>query len=314
MTVRLARGTSIPMLVDFANGAVSLGGTWSEVLSELTERFALPFDDARLVMDRVQGGVVRASSRNPANEPDATRDPVAWTSYRLALGLPVPHVDVGLSPEDQSLAAGLLDRARRLEPTRGTNDVGVALEAARMAIASTEGGAAKLHIVLEAATCLSVAAEACIDRLGTRPCSAEGSQEWVDGVQLAGAARAIAEEFARGRHPELEERSYALAGRIVTRVLGQCHAFVGRAMLDSARCIERNGDRERAADHVEPVIADFRVLLDWFADEAPFDEYRTGLEHLLAAVELILSVRDPSAELVDLRTRTQQVLDRPAPN
>jgi hypothetical protein len=69
-----------------------------DVLAVLTERFALPFDDARLAMDRVGGGVVRAASGNPANEPDPLKDPLAWTSYRLELGLPVDDDPLGPSP------------------------------------------------------------------------------------------------------------------------------------------------------------------------------------------------------------------------
>jgi hypothetical protein len=58
--------------------------------------------------------------------------------------------------------------------------------------------------------------------------------------------------------PEFEERGLGLVGRIVTRLLGQCHAFVGRAMVESARCIQRNGDPDRAATHVE-AVDDFEV-------------------------------------------------------
>lgn len=310
MSVRLARGTSVPMLVDYVNAAVAADTARSDLLHELTEGFALPFDDARLVLDRVQGGITRAASANPANEPDPTKDPVAWTSYHRALGSPVIQEDIEPSPEVEAAAVALVERARRLEATRGTEDVAVALEVARLAIRSTDGGAAKLHVVLEAATCVSVAAEACIDRLGQRPCAPEGSQTWVDGVQLAVAARALAEEFAKGDHPELEQRSYDLAGRIVTRLLGQSHALVGRAMFDSARCMERNGDPEGAAVHVEAVIADFQVLLDRFAHEATFDEYRIGIQYLLAAVELIIEVRGSSPELHELRSRARRTLDR----
>lgn len=70
-------------------------------------------------------------------------------------------------------------------------------------------------------------------------------------------------------------------GRIVTQVLGQCQAFVGRVVLDSARCIQRNGDPGRAADHVEAVVADFQVLLEWFEVDALFDEHVVALEYLL---------------------------------
>ena len=116
--------------------------------------------------------------------------------------------------------------------------------------------------------------------------------------------------FAAQPDPQLEERGLGLVGRIVTRPLGQCHAFVGRAMIESGRCIQRNGDPVRAAAHVEAVLADFEVLLDWFEDDAPFDAHVIALEYLLAAVELGMEVRGSSTELAALRHRTRQTLGR----
>jgi hypothetical protein len=55
MTVRLARGESMSSLVAYVREVVANRAAWPEVLAVLTERFALPFDDAGLVMDRVQG-------------------------------------------------------------------------------------------------------------------------------------------------------------------------------------------------------------------------------------------------------------------
>lgn len=146
--------------------------------------------------------------------------------------------------------------------------------------------------------------------MGRLPCAPEGSQEWVDGVALAAAARQVTAKFAAQPDPQLEERGLGLVGRIVTRLLGQCHAFVGRAMIESARCIRRNGDPDRAATHVEAVLADFQTLLDQFEAEDPFDEYVIALEYLLAAVELIIEVGGSSTELDALRDQTRQVLAR----
>jgi hypothetical protein len=190
----------------------------------------------------------------------------------------------------------------------------VALEVARLAVASQEPGRTRFHLLIQAATSLSVAAEACIDRLGPRPCAPEGSQEWVDGIALADAARQVTAMFAAQPDPALEERGLGLVGRIVTRLLGQCHAFVGRAMLESARCFRRNGDPERAATHVAAVLADFGSLLDEFEDEDPFDEHVIALEYLLAAVELTVEVRGKSAALDTLRNRTERVLARASTN
>ncbi|MEU8180701.1 hypothetical protein AB0B85_21775 [Micromonospora sp. NPDC049044] len=310
LTVRLARGTSLRALVLYLRAADEEGTRRRDVLAVLTERFALSFDDARLAMDRVGGGVVRAVSGNSANEPDPVKDPVAWTSYRLELGLTVDDGAPGPSPEERARAQALLERAGRGEPTHGTEDVAVALEVARLAVASQETGRIRLHLLLEAATSLSVAAEACIVRLGQQPCAPEGSQEWVDGVALAAAARQVTTQFAAQSEPELEERGLALVGRIVTRLLGQSHAFVGRAMIESARCIQRNGDPDRAATLADALLADFEVLLDQFEVDAPFDEHVIALEYLQAAIELLIEVRGSSAELDALRNRTEQVLAR----
>jgi hypothetical protein len=83
LSLRLARGTRTRDLVLFLRAAERDATPRREVLAVLTERFALPFDDARLAMDRVRGGVIRASSGIAANEPDQVKDPVAWTSYRI---------------------------------------------------------------------------------------------------------------------------------------------------------------------------------------------------------------------------------------
>ncbi|GIE87057.1 hypothetical protein [Actinoplanes regularis] len=310
LSVRLARGTTTRSLVLFLRAADSEGTSRRDVLTVLTERFALPFDDARLAMDRVTGGVVRAASGIPENEPDPVKDPVAWTSYRLELGLPTADEAPGPSPEERAAAAALLAGARPGEPSRGTEDVAVALEVARLAVASRERDSARSRLLVQAATSLSVAAEACIARLGEQPCAPEGSQEWVDGVALAAAARQVTAGFADLPDPQLEERGLGLVGRIVTRLLGQCHAFVGRAMIESARCIQRNGDPSQAAGHAEAVLADFKVLLDQFESEDPADEYVIALEYLLAAIELLIEVRGGSAELTALADRTKGVLAR----
>jgi hypothetical protein len=301
---------SVRDLVEYLRAGQEQGARRRDVLAVLTERFALSFDDARLAMDRVAGGVVRAESGNPANEPDRVKDPLAWTSYQLALGRAVDDDERGPSPQQRAAAQALLERARRGEPTQGTDDVAVALEVARVAVASQEQDQIRYHLLLQAATSISVAAEGCIDRLSGRLCAAEGSQEWVDGVALAAAARQVTAKFAAQPDQELEERGLGLVGRIVTRLLGQCHAFVGRVMIESAQCMQRNGDPGRAAGHAEAVLADFTVVLDRCEADSAFDEDVIALEYLLAAAELIIEVKGNSPELDAVRARTRRVLDR----
>ncbi len=312
MTVRLAPGTSVQDVVRLLRHAGQHGTPRREVLGVLTEHFALPFDDARLAMDRVAGGIVRAASGNPANEPDPVKDPLAWASYRIELGLPVDGEAAQTAPAVREAADALVEGARRGEATRGTDQVAVALEVARRAVAmvAQEPGPIRLRLLLEAATCLSVAAEARIAGLRGGPCAKEGSPEWVDGVALAEAAREVTARFAAQPDPELEERGLMLVGRIVTCLMGQSAAFVGRVMLDSARCIQRNGDPNRAASHVEPVLTEFAWLLDRFEVDPPFDEHVLALEHLLAAIDLTIEVRGATAHLDALRRRTARVLAR----
>lgn len=310
MSVRLVRGATVSSLVSYVLAAKTDRAPRRDVLGVLTETFGLSFDDARLALDRVDDGIVRAQSGNAANEPDLIKDPIAWTSYRMELGEPVRDESRIEGFEVVEAAEALLERARSGERTQGTDDVAVAIEVAGIAVASSEPGPIRYRLLLEAATSVSVAAEATIDRLDGQRCAPAGSQEWVDGIALASAARQLTATFAAQPDPQLEEQGLGLVGRIVTRLLGQCHAFVGQAMVESARCIERNSNPELAASHVEPVLSDFEVVLDWFSDDAPFDEHVIALEYLLAAIDLIVKVRGNSAELDAIRTRTVETLGR----
>ncbi|MEZ5282068.1 MAG: hypothetical protein R2770_16535 [Acidimicrobiales bacterium] len=168
----------------------------------------------------------------------------------------------------------------------------------------------RYYLLLEAATAVSVAAETLIDTLGKQPCAQQGSQQWADGLALAGAARAITAKFAAQPDPELEERGLALVGRIVTRVLGQSYAHVGRAMYESALCIQRNGDPNRAAEHVDAVLTDFAPLLRRFEDEDPVDEDVIALEYLRSCIKLVAQVRGSSSELRSLLSQTEEALAR----
>lgn len=47
----------------------------------LEQDFGLNEEDADLALDRVQGGIIRALTGNRENEPNKTKDPLAWGSF-----------------------------------------------------------------------------------------------------------------------------------------------------------------------------------------------------------------------------------------
>lgn len=77
LSVAVARGETLEALVDFILASQKSEQPWPAMRDVLTERFALSYDDARLAVDRVAGGRVRAGTSSPSNEPDPTKDPIA---------------------------------------------------------------------------------------------------------------------------------------------------------------------------------------------------------------------------------------------
>lgn len=312
LRVCVARGETLAGLVDYVLD--SDGVAWEERLGVLTTRFALSFDDARLAIDRVDGGRVRAA--NPANEPDRGKDPIAWIAYRRLRGEAVPaEVSAPTAEEEREAIAcwqGALDATGA---TRGTASVWVALRqvalAAHTMVEESDHGRRR-RVLVQTATAVSTAGERCIDGLGDDRCAAEGTRAWADGMQLGLAARQLATWFAALAEPELEHRALHVQGRIVTRMLGQCHAHVGRVMLERADWMLGAGDEAGAADSCRAVVGDFAALVDeWEADdEAPFDEHRQALGHLHAALEVLAALRHPAADPA-LQARCAAQLARP---
>ncbi len=344
LSLRVADDETLDSLVEFVLESERLATPWPDRLGVLTERFALSFDDARLAVDRVQGGRTRAG--NPAHQPDRTNDPVAWIAYRRAQGAPVvrptgaseawrellseattgdassarhrvdtPVFQAAAGAEEQRAANLWRDAYDQVGPSQEPAGVGTALRGLDLGaatMASSCSVAVKTRVVRSLATALSSAAGARIAELGDEPCADEGSQAWVDAVGLADASRRVAGFFAELGEIDLERRAYDLRGRIVTRMMGQCPARVGSAMLDSARCTLRAGNRLGAAGFCESVIADFERLVDEWerADTAPFDEHRLAIQHLVAAIDLLASVEVVDATVTRLRDRCEAVLAR----
>ena len=81
MSIGLPPAVTFEMVVE-----VILGGEAAKAPYEVTQARLLALgiseDDAHLAHDRALGGLVRAATCNPANEPSKERDPVAWASYQ----------------------------------------------------------------------------------------------------------------------------------------------------------------------------------------------------------------------------------------
>jgi hypothetical protein len=85
MNIALPPGISYEQIVNFVLQCYNADDPYPTALSELQKRFGVSADDAALAWDRVQGGVVRAMSRNPINRPQQDKDPMARLSYDKAL-------------------------------------------------------------------------------------------------------------------------------------------------------------------------------------------------------------------------------------
>ena len=84
MTIPLPPGRTVEELVDSVIQA-AIGGTLDDTTEHaLIATFGRSPEDAALARDRTLGGIVRASTRNPANCPARDKDPLAWTSYHRA--------------------------------------------------------------------------------------------------------------------------------------------------------------------------------------------------------------------------------------
>jgi hypothetical protein len=87
MSIALPPGRSAEDVVDLILRAEAQKMPYETTLSELIA-FGLSEDDAMLAHDRALGGLVRAATRNPRNEPPKEKDPIAWTSYQRCLREP----------------------------------------------------------------------------------------------------------------------------------------------------------------------------------------------------------------------------------
>ena len=81
MTVSVRPGRTAGELVDKVMSWLSEKRDLAALAGVLREEFGLSEEDAALALDRVQGGIVRALTGTRENEPDRTKDPLAWGSF-----------------------------------------------------------------------------------------------------------------------------------------------------------------------------------------------------------------------------------------
>lgn len=75
-------GRGYDELVDFIIRGL-LAVTDHEVLAQaVSVEFGLSLEDAELALERTCGGLVRAATKNRANQPERAKDPVAWESFQ----------------------------------------------------------------------------------------------------------------------------------------------------------------------------------------------------------------------------------------
>ena len=87
MSVHLPVGWTTERVVEFVLEAAQRRPPLEEVVSALVAS-VFSKNDAVLAIDRALGGLVRAGTGNPWNEPSRTKDPIAWTSYHRGLQNP----------------------------------------------------------------------------------------------------------------------------------------------------------------------------------------------------------------------------------
>ncbi len=80
MTIPLPQGKSWDDVVDVVLASARRLAPYEETIADLLA-LGLSADDSALAYDRSLGGVVRAATGNPANEPSPEKDPMAHASW-----------------------------------------------------------------------------------------------------------------------------------------------------------------------------------------------------------------------------------------
>jgi hypothetical protein len=100
MNITLPADRTEAQVVDFVLARAEAGTTGEALVAATQAEFQATADDAELAVDRIYGGLVRARTRNPANRPDRSLDPLAWISFGRATA--DPSIIARLLPEQSA--------------------------------------------------------------------------------------------------------------------------------------------------------------------------------------------------------------------
>ena len=331
---------STASLVGWMTTALAEGQAWPAVRGVLTRRFALSFEDARVGVDRLQAGVVRARDEAPGNEPDATLDPVAWHAYQLARGQAADAPGRGsaawlqlCSDVASDLPAAI---AASVAPADLADDERAAVAVWRAAITgqpvapSVLGPPATWRLMnlvdatmtatpeppieqrgdVAVAAALALAAQ--VEALLAEP-AAPRSPGWAIAASMHELAHRLEDVFDQLEAPTLARQAAYLRAQIAFRLLRTCPVRRVFALLACARRDHAADELAAAAKVAGELVGHVAPLLDEVeanaADDLLDDEPRLMLIALRGALDLQATLGDESG--APLRDRVATALTRP---
>jgi hypothetical protein len=305
LSITVAPEYTLEQLVEFILESSQRNTQRDKVMHALTNTFGLSFEDARLAVDRVDGGQVRAETQNPANVPDPAKDPIAYISYQRARGAPPPisrsiHTNVwqrliSILAHDLGNATDYVSSKEFLEGSASHEREAATLW--RLAISAASEGAkpassssvalcllclaetmtgikAEINIncirnvLLQVGVAIDSVGESRIVERGDNPHVLSGTPAWFDAIRLSEAASRLSTLYSEIGDGQYESRALYLRAKLVTHLLGHCYDRVGIAMLEHAQCERRLGHADRAADLCVPVVSDLaRLVVERCEDE-----------------------------------------------
>ncbi|HWB77290.1 MAG TPA: hypothetical protein VG755_20125 [Nannocystaceae bacterium] len=301
-------------------------GPWRPLFAALTDELGLSWEAARLAIDRVDGGRVRAG--DPANEPDAAKDPIAYLSYHRGTRSVTGRRKLASSAWTRLLAAIGTDAAQAVhealasaelgapqreavelwsaawmhteETTRAPASTDAALELVALAsVGPRDDAIAFERVLMQTANALARRLEATRAALGERRYADYPSAEWFDAIRLAEASRRLATLFAANEDPEHELAALRLRCGVVCSLLQHCVERVGAAVVDYSCASQALGDSDDAEEGLRSFVADAQLCLgDVLADGDAYHEEVLALEQLVRAID---ALGDPTLQALRAR-------------